>query len=408
MDPYFALGYYEGFWQDEDEDDDGPALFMAVLMGSLSSRRVEAPDSRLILSNLSDSDCMKHFRFSLLQIEALVEALRMPTTLITDNRLRLSSVDALAIFLKRMVYPCRLVDLVRFFGREQSVISRFANHVSQFIHERWHNLLRWDRHRLTSDVLQSYSEAIWNKGGKLQGCFGFIDGTMRNIARPISNQEMVYNGWKRVHALKFQSVVAPDGLILHLDGPYLGKDHDAWVLHVTGLLDILEESLQFGDGRQFVLYGDPAYPVSDYIVRSFKAPHDPAHIRFNKMMSTVRIAVECGFGMIMSRWAFLDFEKNLNLLLQPVGQYYLVCGSQLHVVPTTPITTAHQSLEFRATVRAYEDDESANFNFERLLEHMKLTSLPTPLDRRKSGGYSINQEVPKKCFTHGSRNDDWL
>ncbi|TPX30031.1 hypothetical protein SmJEL517_g06289, partial [Synchytrium microbalum] len=110
------------------------------------------------------------------------------------------------------------------------------------------------------------------------------------------------------------------------DGPYLGKHHDAWVLHVSGLLDILEESLQFGDGRQFVLYGDPAYPVSDHLVRPFKAPHDPAHIRFNKMMSTVRIAVEWGFGMIISRWAFLDFEKNLKLLLQPVGQYYLVCG----------------------------------------------------------------------------------
>ena len=49
--------------------------------------------------------------------------------------------------------------------------------------------------------------------------FGFIDGTVRPIARPGENQRVVYNGHKTVHALKYQSVVLPNGLIGNMYGP---------------------------------------------------------------------------------------------------------------------------------------------------------------------------------------------
>ena len=45
---------------------------------------------------------------------------------------------------------------------------------------------------------------------------------MRPITRPGENQRLLYNGHKRVHGLKFQSVVLPNGLIAHLYGP-VGK-----------------------------------------------------------------------------------------------------------------------------------------------------------------------------------------
>ena len=55
-------------------------------------------------------------------------------------------------------------------------------------------------------MLDVYATAIYNKGAALENCFGFIDGTVRPISRPIINQTAVYNEHKRVHALKFQSV----------------------------------------------------------------------------------------------------------------------------------------------------------------------------------------------------------
>jgi hypothetical protein len=56
-------------------------------------------------------------------------------------------------------------------------------------------------------------------------CFGFIDGTVRPICRPKQNQKTVYNGHKRVHALKFQSVALPCGMIANMYGP-VGKRND--------------------------------------------------------------------------------------------------------------------------------------------------------------------------------------
>ena len=82
-----------------------------------------------------------------------------------------------------------------------------------------------------------FDAALREKGGPLSSCIGFVDGTVRPIARPIANQRMLLNGHK-VHCLKFQviidayvqyayqtflnlqSVTTPNGLIAHMYGPY--------------------------------------------------------------------------------------------------------------------------------------------------------------------------------------------
>ena len=48
--------------------------------------------------------------------------------------------------------------------------------------------------------------------------------------------------------------------------------------------------------------------------------------RFNLVMSGVRIAVEWGFGKIMSNFQYLNHEENLKVLRQPVGIYYPVAN----------------------------------------------------------------------------------
>ena len=50
-------------------------------------------------------------------------------------------------------------------------------------------------------------------------CFGFVDGTVRPLCRPGEHQRILYNGHKRVHAIKFQSVVTHNGLINNFYGP---------------------------------------------------------------------------------------------------------------------------------------------------------------------------------------------
>ena len=76
-----------------------------------------------------------------------------------------------------------------------------------------HLLITLDQPWLSRHHLQLFADAIYNKGAALFTCWGFVDGTVHPMCRPKENQRAVYNGHKRVHAIKFQSVVAPNGLL---------------------------------------------------------------------------------------------------------------------------------------------------------------------------------------------------
>ena len=82
-----------------------------------------------------------------------------------------------------------------------------------------HRITRWNNLLLNPPALEMYARLIHGKGAALHNCFGFVDGTVRPIARPDQHQRVMYNGHKRVHAIKFQSVVLPNGLIANLYGP---------------------------------------------------------------------------------------------------------------------------------------------------------------------------------------------
>lgn len=85
-----------------------------------------------------------------------------------------------------------------------------------------HRISQWNFDILSPPMLQEYADVIHAKGAPLRNCFGFIDGRVRPISRPGQHQRVVYNGHKRVHSLKFQSVALPNGLIGNMYGP-VGK-----------------------------------------------------------------------------------------------------------------------------------------------------------------------------------------
>ena len=111
-------------------------------------------------------------------------------------------------------------------------------------------------------------------------------------------------------------------------GPVEGCRHDAFVLGVSGLAEKLRR-LQLPNGDPYIVYGDPAYGVTDNILAPFRGTFLTVEEQeFNKCMSKVRVSVEWAFGKITQYFAFLDFKKNQNVLLPPIAKYYLV-GSLL-------------------------------------------------------------------------------
>ena len=107
-------------------------------------------------------------------------------------------------------------------------------------------------------------------------------------------------------------------------GPIEGKRHDAFMLGVSGLLPKLQHVTR-PNGEPYVLYGDTAYGLTRHILAPFKGANLTANEKqFNSSMSKVRICVEWGFGKVTQNFAYLDFKRNMKVLLQPIAKYYLV------------------------------------------------------------------------------------
>lgn len=316
---------------ESDDDSDGEDIFIASEIERLADKREEEVKrrnkhcTRLNLETISTEDCKKLFRFDKENLLRLRRQLRIPEELKASNRTRCSGIEGLCILLRRLAYPNRLSDLESIFGRGVAELSVIVNLVLAFVYDNWHHLLddiptAW----LTNSRLQEGADAV------LQLCllpnvWGFIDGTAVAIARPVEGQRLFYSGHKRMHALKFQSIMTLFGIIAHLFGPVEGRRHDAAMLHESRVLSLAEQHLQRTDGTYWVMYGDPAYPNRPQLVRPYQgASLSPLQLEFNKLMSSARVCVEWGFGSITRLWAFVDFRKNVKILLQPVAKYYTV------------------------------------------------------------------------------------
>ena len=175
---------------------------------------------RFSLRNKDSAECKADFRFEKTDIPLLVDALHMPDTFICPNGTICDATEGVCVMLRRFAYPCRLSDMIPIFGRSVPELSMISNEVTEWMYKvHGHRISEWNHFIMSPDQLQTYSEAIHDKGAALDNCFGFVDGTVRPISKPGVNQRAVYNGHKRVHALKFQSVALPNGLIGHLFGP---------------------------------------------------------------------------------------------------------------------------------------------------------------------------------------------
>ena len=150
----------------------------------------------------------------------LADARGIPPVFRYSQRSVFEGMEGLCMLLKRLAYPCRYSDMIPRFGRPVPEISMMTNVVLDWIYnEHGHHLFNFNQPFLSHASLRTYAHAIHQKGAALNNCWGFVDGTVRPICRPLLNQWIVYNGHKRVHALKVQSIVTPNGLIANLYGP---------------------------------------------------------------------------------------------------------------------------------------------------------------------------------------------
>lgn len=283
---------------------------------------------RFDLGKMENDECKAEFRFEKEDIVVLRNIFQLPNRFICYNGTNVCSLEALCIFLKRFAYPCRYLDMISRFGRSVPELCIITNHTMNFIFDRWGFLLSsMNQQWLSSANLQLFADIVSEKGAPLENCWGFVDGTVRPICRPSQNQRILYNGHKRIHSIKFQSVVTPNGMIANLFGPVEGRRHDSGMLGDSGLLNQLQQHAYGPTNNILSIYGDPAYPLRPHLLGPYKgAITTPLQDQWNKSMSQVRITVEWIFGDIVNYFKFLDFKKGLKIQLSAVGKMYIVCA----------------------------------------------------------------------------------
>ncbi|XP_072375397.1 uncharacterized protein [Diabrotica undecimpunctata] len=312
----------ESDFEDDDMDD---AVLLHVFGNNLLGNRADLY-GRFSLETLSDLEVKNLFRFEKVHIPRLALALGILENITTEENITLPGINALCILLRRFTYPNRLSDLEPLFGYSFKAVSSIANKTMDIIIQNKGYLIEnlgnvpW----LNENKLNQYSQAIAQKGAPIDNCWGFIDGTVRPICRPVENQREYYSGYKKIHCVKYQSLICPDGIIINLKGAYPGRKHDSGILRESGLYNELEQFSVF-DNRNYVIYGDKGYSLRELLLQSYtenEVVGNPARQQFNTEMSRLRIAVEWGFNKIIQEFAFLDFKKNQKILKQEIGKMY--------------------------------------------------------------------------------------
>jgi hypothetical protein len=184
--------------------------------------------------------------------------------------------------------------------------------------------------------LRSCAEAIQRKmnhfglphaAGEYNADFAFIDNTLRRTCRPgggpRSNgtryhndiQQAFYQGWKKIHALKWQTVDMPNGMTFHMFPAVSGRRSDLHTLRMSNINNIVA-NCQTGNERQYVMYGDSIYPVMSHLRKRNNNPlgNTAYEILQNEVMKKIRVTIEWNYGATSNLFQYIDYRRNLKIL----------------------------------------------------------------------------------------------
>ena len=277
------------------------------------------------INDFTDDECRAYFRFeSPEDLHRMLAVFNFPEKFTLSERHYVSGEEAFLILLARFSYPGRWTGLMTLFGGGSGFLSEsmycaldhiYANYADELLG----NLSRYGKY------FPEWAAAVAKKRGAYSGDVAlFIDGTLRKMCRPGELQKEVYSGHKRCHGLKYQSVSAPCGLIVDMFGAVSGRRHDMYLLRESNILQRLRE-VNDAINHIYRMYGDPAYPLTDLLIRAFRGVNLTADQKaFNKEMNAMRTSVEWAFGKVVQYMGYIDFKAAMKLREAPICKFYKV------------------------------------------------------------------------------------
>lgn len=230
---------------------------------------------------------------------------------------------ALCMTLMRMSKPRVLEDMLDVFGCSGPQMSDVSTTLIHLLYDNYAAIfMSWDDNRLTYHKIQEYQQAIEDSTG-IPMVWGFIDGTVRPIARPTHDQRMWYSGHKCYHGIKLQVITTPDGLLSSVFGHRPAPEGD-WKLWLeSGVMDKLRDI--FKDKQLLYLYGDNAYSDSYGSLGPHSTRQATAEqIAVNARMASARIAVESGFAIVLNQFKAFEWKRSMRIQQTAVGAWFVV------------------------------------------------------------------------------------
>jgi hypothetical protein len=172
-----------------------------------------------LLTFLPSLPVLTSLSFTADELILLVKTLHLLEPIMTSNSYHADALEALALLCTCLCSPKDLLTLSTKYDCSQSTIMQLTDTVATVIMSTWVHLLDFDINGIFSpDTMASYAATLHTHGAPMHTVIGFIDCTICQTCRPIMSQNLVYTGYKKLHGMKFQGVIVPNGMIARLAG----------------------------------------------------------------------------------------------------------------------------------------------------------------------------------------------
>ena len=276
------------------------------------------------------------------QLRRLLNGFRFPDGTVRIKKYKFTSEEILLISLTRLSWPLRWTDVQeRFPNRSSHELSLAFYYFLDFMISNWGYLilnnrsywLPWleasansirmklqtlanEEYRQYYDVEDGFRVAMFIDNTILAMCRpggGPLSGGEQAPRLPPEIQEAFWTGWKKLHGLKWQTLILANGMDFEVWGPASVRHNDNFTLHRSNILAKLH-TLQLGQPIQYCAFGDSAYSPDEYILSGG-----------GRGMASVRESVEWTYKDIKTQWKYCDYRHCLQLRNQPLGKIFFVC-----------------------------------------------------------------------------------
>jgi len=194
-------------------------------------------------------------------------------------------------------------------------VENFTTRVVMALNEISPDWIKWpdaaERNRIGTSMAAKY----------FPNCVGFIDGSDANFYQAPRDDKQTYWSRKKKYCMQFQIVCDPSKLIRHLFTGYPGSVHDAKVYAASSISSQVQTHFSLDE----YLLGDSAYPNSGSLIVPFRRRQGsltPSRRKFNKELSSNRVAVEHTIGIFKGRFQCL---QGLRLNVNKEEGHKMVC-----------------------------------------------------------------------------------